>query len=574
MRAATLISVLSGLLATCASAAAAPARQMILTGSDKALWLVRIEGTSFDLVVKPAGGKWKWLGHQLSGTPVAAAAGPRLHLLLRGGGHLVFGTNRDDQMTGDNLDGSPVAACGASDFADQPGPSIIAIVRQSAAGGPASRPRSRPAATGSRPTELVRLAAYQNVEGEWKPLPDAEWGDVPLAGDGAVFAAVLGKSLYVLVSNGPGGGNHLYAWDQAEPNEIPLTGPAASRRALAMLALRDRVAVLLTEPVNPAGTMPAADSARASLLIASSHDPGRRFPETCQPVTRDGSPATWLVPSAVEAHAPGAPLAARLADHVALVWQEGKDLKFATCDVNGRLNPGEDLDVFQQPPVRGQAQDIIEYFLYAVMIAIVLVFISRPAVPVRPLTLPPNLRPASLLKRLVALLIDLMPFMFVGTIVFLPDMVVRLPRTREEFTEVFEQHRDSPTAAYMMILSLGLYTAYCVLMEWRFGATLGKMIFHLRIAGAEGKGPHLRQTALRNLWRLIELMVLQPFPVLLLVPLLTRLRQRLGDVLSHTAVVEPATRLLPPISPGSPPPSEGGDQEGQNRPPRNDEQGR
>ena len=84
---------------------------------------------------------------------------------------------------------------------------------------------------------------------------------------------------------------------------------------------------------------------------------------------------------------------------------------------------------------------------------------------------------------------------------------------------------------------LGAYPVYCLLMESRYGATLGKMAMRLRVVGDGGRRPLLREIALRNISKIPELMaMLLVIPILF--PVLTRYRQRLGDKIAWTTVID------------------------------------
>ena len=78
-----------------------------------------------------------------------------------------------------------------------------------------------------------------------------------------------------------------------------------------------------------------------------------------------------------------------------------------------------------------------------------------------------------------------------------------------------------------------LYMALCELFTAR---TLGKAIFALRVTDLSGKPPDAWQVLGRNLVRGIELLM----PLLLILPLISTWRQRLGDLIARTVVVGPS----------------------------------
>ena len=88
------------------------------------------------------------------------------------------------------------------------------------------------------------------------------------------------------------------------------------------------------------------------------------------------------------------------------------------------------------------------------------------------------------------------------------------------------------------LLTRCAYAAYCLVWElWR-GNTPGKMAMHCGVCAPGGRPCTRRQLLVRNLFRIIEL---EPFllvwPLLLLL-VLTRNRQRLGDMWAHTLVIQ------------------------------------
>jgi uncharacterized RDD family membrane protein YckC len=102
---------------------------------------------------------------------------------------------------------------------------------------------------------------------------------------------------------------------------------------------------------------------------------------------------------------------------------------------------------------------------------------------------------------------------------------------------------------------------YSMLMEWRFGATVGKMVLKMRVVGSGGHRATPASILVRNVTKCLELM--WPMIILWMVwPHFTRYRQRIGDMLAGTAVVmgRPSPAEQPPEPPtfdgdqGGPPP--------------------
>ncbi len=104
------------------------------------------------------------------------------------------------------------------------------------------------------------------------------------------------------------------------------------------------------------------------------------------------------------------------------------------------------------------------------------------------------------------------------------------------------------------------FPVYCIALEKLYGATLGKLALRLRVVGQGGRKASLRELALRNISKILELAV---FPFLLL-PVFTRYRQRLGDKVAWTTVIdlERSLAAAPPEGPSpAGPEAEAGDEE-------------
>lgn len=97
---------------------------------------------------------------------------------------------------------------------------------------------------------------------------------------------------------------------------------------------------------------------------------------------------------------------------------------------------------------------------------------------------------------------------------------------------------DDPQLAVVFGLALLLEFVYHVLMEWRLGWTLGKRILGIRVTELDGSPLTLRGAILRNLLRVLDSQF--PFGLMLGVILIlkTRRRQRLGDLIARTMVLQ------------------------------------
>jgi uncharacterized RDD family membrane protein YckC len=93
---------------------------------------------------------------------------------------------------------------------------------------------------------------------------------------------------------------------------------------------------------------------------------------------------------------------------------------------------------------------------------------------------------------------------------------------------------------YGWVVACAGYTLYCITCEALYGATPGKLVLQCRVVDEDGQRCRIGQVLIRNALRLVELFPLfQLWPTLILM-LFTRKRQRLGDLLARTIVVERA----------------------------------
>jgi uncharacterized RDD family membrane protein YckC len=109
-----------------------------------------------------------------------------------------------------------------------------------------------------------------------------------------------------------------------------------------------------------------------------------------------------------------------------------------------------------------------------------------------------------------------------------------------------------------------VFCIYGVVFEWRWSATPGKRVFKCRVISEDGTPSKKSAILWRNAARFVEFFLpFQFLPVIVLV-LLTRNRQRLGDLIARTLVVEvldefPESTPSAPIPPERPEGEQGND---------------
>jgi len=240
------------------------------------------------------------------------------------------------------------------------------------------------------------------------------------------------------------------------------------------------------------------------------------------PIRRGETVQQWAEPPAV----------GRRGKKIALAWQEDKTHRLATCDTDAVIS-GKAEDIFATSRANDTVDQIWSGLVLALPIA-VFVLAFWPGQPARtaPFHLPERMKPGDLLRRIIAGLIDLGPFLLIFSFVAGPVD----PDTAMSVTKM------EPLPARVAIAAMGLllcFSLYGLVLEALYGATLGKMVMKLRVVGDGGRKPTFREILLRNITKALELR----FPIFLLLILLSKRRRRFGDLVAWTAVV--STELAP-----------------------------
>lgn len=139
-------------------------------------------------------------------------------------------------------------------------------------------------------------------------------------------------------------------------------------------------------------------------------------------------------------------------------------------------------------------------------------------------------RIARLGDRLLALIID-------STVILAIFILAGMIITSQEggFTESGFLLEGTPAILTFSITTLFAFL-YFWLLEGLFGATFGKMIIGLKVVDKNGNKCNLKSSFIRNLLRLVDGIAV--YLVGFLVAIFSKLRQRLGDHLANTVVVE------------------------------------
>ncbi len=201
--------------------------------------------------------------------------------------------------------------------------------------------------------------------------------------------------------------------------------------------------------------------------------------------------------------------------------------------------PLEPLPEWKTEPLLPQSPQLPQFVVVLILGAVIILTVwRRQRSLVREIPLPAQLQLASIWRRLAAFLIDLGPALAVTAVYWLPEAREALRELDAANLTDAERAEQLAVLWWLWLAVRVLYALYCGLIEYRWGTTPGKRVMRCWVVTDELSRPRPKQVAIRNVLKVLEL---QPEVVALLVFIaLTRNRQRLGDILAATIVVEPA----------------------------------
>lgn len=560
IRCVTLLALLLTLLTTSLAARASSLTTPLLTGNDHASWMVCAgeNPDTFSVYARKDGERFEPVTHGISGTPTSIqAVGDALHVLFDKGQYLVI-TAKGNTRAGATLPGQSL---GLTEGLQGPAksPALLALVRSATPATVATSamdPKNEAAA--ERPTPAATeatgpfLCLYSSFGTSWvmqASTPAATLSDKP------VLLAALGETLYALrteVADDKKVSHHLErlgatgVWQDVLPDAAAKT----IQNPVALLAFDATLVLVEQHQANATCTLairrytphPAKpEPAKASTLSAPTA------------ILTDDNPHSWPEASP--------PAVSRMGQQIALLWRDPEkngSLAFSLADpATGKLQPAESLeDVLDALPNLEQAQVVLQYYLWGVMIAVFasMLFLRPRNRRVGPklFSLPSYIRPGALWRRALAAAIDFFPFTTLASLAVFalqPEEFHRLMKISAEGGDLASH--VSIAHFYAFLAAMVLYVLYCIAMEWRFGATLGKKAMGLCVVGDGGDQAGPREVVLRNLLKLVELsMFISPIPwlmmIMILPPILTRYHQRIGDMVARSVVIN-AKILLPPL---------------------------
>jgi len=504
-----------------AGAVAGDVTNHLLAGSPNRLWLVvrSLETDRFDLLTGPAAmdEPWQWVHRSLGGTVTAAASiDGRLHVMLDNpvsyvvydvDGRIIQGANPPGELWRPHS--RLWAFCDARDFTDTTGPSLVALISDPAAA--ATQPDEAATEQPALPIDVMLM-----TDGAWRSL-----GTLPgMTADAmsSVHAVVAGGTLHAVRARGA---LHHVTWDAAQAVATERDG-LDDRRVVGLISLNGQAVLVAT---NETG------SGQAEIHTAALGGDG---PLAFTPLTKNGKPMRWPSQAELVVTTAGATTA------VVSVTDAAAEL--VVCDADGQATLTRPIAAFSAETLDEGGTTIQLVVEIGMMAATVLLMVTGARQGLRPMTMPLPVPIASLGRRAMAGLMDIVPFalLIYGGIyywavhisgAFTPDDF-----TPERTWDTLSRLGQTRVVAIVESAGMLLFLAYSVLTEARSGATLGKSAMQLAVVNLDGKRPSLRQVLIRNLLK--TLVVFGPLMFLLLLPLITATRQRLGDMLARTLVAD------------------------------------
>lgn len=488
-------------------------RPCMLVGGAETAWVILFnkDGTGYKLAARAKGDKEKWkpVGTDRTGSIVTATSdGGGLVVFFSDGENMRYFPHRSQGQPGikppDDLFGEDAQIL-ASAPASEDNNAVIVLVARSVG----RRPQTRPAVpiVSTQPAKSDEIALLQYTSQKWRQVAVVP-GELIKSATRA-HVAVNKNTIYVLVEHPK---EVLVVFEEGKWREVDLPETSAGSKPLAIMIIEDALVLATFD----AGVVNLAQFASDKW-------------QPLQPVKRDGKNLTW------PADAP--PVVAGFAKKAVMLWKTENKWLFTMCGPDGQAGDERAMNAFTWADEQEQIERMQNIF-FMVVFGMIVVLMFWPGQPLRtaPFSLPATIAPARLTKRFAAACIDALPFLFVAMAIGLRRIDFAAITTFEQLFEQVRQTASTTRFLYAFWGFLVVYPVYCFVMEYRFGTTVGKMILRLRVVADKGRKPLMRELALRNVSKAIEILgLVMIFP--LLFPLLTRYRQRLGDKIAWTAVI-------------------------------------
>lgn len=223
-----------------------------------------------------------------------------------------------------------------------------------------------------------------------------------------------------------------------------------------------------------------------------------------------------------------------MSDKIALIEQDqqqkdtAKQLSLQTLDLQGNQSEKPlQLTIANPNDVTNQPGRLVVSL--ALMVAVMLMFSVWRRDPANArVTVPDGYQISAMSRRFLALMIDLAPCGLISSWCF--------GITVEQLVDQWPGVAVSWEQLVPGMVTIALYTTHTTVTEIFTAQTLGKKIMGLTVCTMAGQSPDVWQIILRNLLKILDLIAWYVLPMLVVV---SAYRQRLGDVVARTVVIQP-----------------------------------
>ena len=531
---ALLLAISSGAMAS------GPAQ---LAGNVENLWMLRPNAgqETFNAYHRASGGEWRVALRDATGQfERACAVGDRLEIVYA-----------RQQRTRVSIDGSLtpaeavpgrlIAMCEQPASENRPAV-LLACVEE-------TQTPTDPKTPDAPKTQGVQWSLYESVSTGWKRRASWPAPKTPVASGS--MTAMNGTILLCV----PGPKLAFYSLDPAAPK---LTRPLLPFK-LKNTAVRSELLQIDTQlamvqfqrslpKTMPPTSQPAAVDPVASQL--QTWTPSQPEASAIYPVQQADTPLTWPGADSIQMTA--------FSRQLAMLWEADGTRHFALVSPSGVAGEIDAIDATLDALVNPKRlAKIMEWFSMGIALLTVLcVVLGGSKSRLTPYAIPPQFIPASLIKRVVACILDVLPINFI----MIPAVLMLGYGMSWDDLQSLQVQWDQPEQigepqAVAGLVTICVYIAYGILTEWKWGQTLGGRIMRIRVVSCSGEKLTLRVVAIRNLTKLMELMmVMSPdwfgwiLKIMVFWPLVGRYHQRLGDIFARTAVIDSRVNLPLPVA--------------------------
>lgn len=545
------ITVLTQLVALCvgpAEGAAPPPRLPQLAGSKDVIWAIRTRkseepGGQLEISYCPRVGE-RMLFRPLSvgrlrGKVVRSAAyEDALHVFFESGGHYQFEIPKRGQTTQTwapqlQLPGATIPLALTGDEADA---CLYALVDGKTAGRliKTGQGETQDIETPEDHQELVdeRQAAIASAAVVLVQYRNRAWSVVDalpesVSGDQPMRLAAHGGQVFVLAGNGRDGDVIWVQWRKRSGFDVAPIDDLSIDRVVGMMVI-DKSPVLVVQIADEKGS-------------GAGYVPWVRTDGTWDsgsPISVDGQPLSRAADTI---------RFDRFGSRIVAMWTASdQGVVAGAWDVSGgdaRIKP-ESIAILSLSPNAPQSEQLRVLIGAVALVALLfIVFVRRRESFLVDLPTPPGYELASFHRRLIAFTIDAFLVQMVAyPVVLAPWFAAHIDMTAD-FAEMSEQFQltlltDGQEFFWRWMAASAMFVVYGAVCEGLFAATVGKLIMGLRICSDEGKSCTLGAIMTRNVLRFVELYPAMQFAPTVIFVIMTRNRQRIGDLIARTIVVE------------------------------------